>query len=1053
MNLSRKQKDEITELFYPYIINSDDILTEEDFNNLLGQELYKSIEKNYQKLWMPNTNILQNMLNSTFNSVLLQESIKEFEEALRRSEVFVETQVYGKALKKLEQERAILISGEPGMGKTSLAYQLAKYFIQYRGYNNFFWVKSVDDIYTAQRSSKRKVIIFDDFWGSIFQESSLAGRDEKRLAKILERIKDERECVLILTTREYVLKQGLEKHADLKEVVEKHKLECRLDEYSDVEKARIFFGHLKQSKLSWPQTKELFGQHKEIVRHANYNPRVIEMFLQNVEIDEHPEECLERFWGYLESPENFWHAIFNNLSAEAKLLSVILLISPIPSLSDHAKKTYNKCLEQLQGVIEKKNFKECFEELEKTVIKSVALEDGSIIIKFQNPSAKDYIFNYLRRHIDHYFNVLLNGSYYYGQLLYLINHYSDELSDGKYNMLMKRCIENFETMPMILADYSEYLDGNEYEYYEESLRETRLSRFFDLVCRYKKNKLREYHDFFDNFIEQFNEQMKNKWMRIETYDLEIYPRVIKRCFENGINFNGLNIISIYFERVCNEVRFLELDYFEVIFPEEYRDFLMKYRCSIQDHIEIYYENALNFVVEMNDVIHYKYLCNEIPQQLSKYGLPYTERIKEMVEQFSSYLEDEITDENEDYDLEDDEHQELELAYNQIVDIYEKEILGEESYLWEEDVQDFIRNSSINESLKNELIEIQQSEDYWYIREFIEDEKSFLFLERNLLQSGGISKNALLFIAQLIAGITMNSGISQKKIIGFLIEMCPDVMYRENALLTKEEIMSTEAYILYFEYEERYFEQLVESGLFVKQGRWYELVNILLVMIPYGLSVANMEKEEKIDYYNSVDMANEWSKLRIRKNKEGLVEVNTYLGEFGFYYYENSHWEKIFFKMFLELDSADYLEHYVLPMLQSYYELIKRETTLETVANILNDLHFRAEINKHGENVGSVTLVQPVWRLIESLGMACTDDLVPEKFSEEQMKYTEERFELVQDKRGEVYHINFAEIENMEIVSKLKLDKAAVKVYIRARLLINQLLGYQDVRNRRIYPES
>ncbi len=51
----------------------------------------------------------------------------------------------------------------------------------------------------------------------------------------------------------------------------------------------------------------------------------------------------------------------------------------------------------------------------------MALGDEDIIlIKFQNPYAQDYIFNYLHVHINQYFEILIQGCYYYGQLLYLL---------------------------------------------------------------------------------------------------------------------------------------------------------------------------------------------------------------------------------------------------------------------------------------------------------------------------------------------------------------------------------------------------------------------------------------------------------------------------------------------------------------------------------------------------------------------------------------------------------------------------------------------------------
>jgi Uncharacterized protein conserved in bacteria len=975
------------------------------------------------------------------HNILFQESARELEEALRKAEVFVETQIYRDALKRLVGGKVLVISGEPGMGKTSIAYQLGRYFVQEKGYENFFWVRSVDEIYVAQQIVEKKVIIFDDFWGSIFQESSFAGKDEQRLSKIIKRIKDDNSCILIMTTREYILKQGLEKHADLKEVIEKYRLECRLDEYSDIEKVKIFFGHLKQSKLNWLQTEKLFNEHNEIVKHANYNPRVIEMFLQNVGIEDDSQNCVELFWNYLECPENFWHAIFNNLSTEARLLSIILLISPIPSNCDYIRKTYYKCLNQMERITDKENFEKCLGELEKTVIKSLALDDSNtIIIKFQNPSVQDYLFSYLHKHINQYFEILLQGSCYYDQLIYTLTHYSHELSDKKYRALMQKCIDNFEIMPKITESFIKYLDNNEFEYFENHLQKnTTLSLFYKLICCYEKSKLPEYQFFFESFIKNFNGQMKNARIEIEEFNFEItYIHVIKECLRIGLVFNSSDIIATYFERMCFENRNLHIDEFKDIFPEEYLKFLNDYRVSIQNYLEDYYISELYYYVEINDIVGCKCLYTKMQEQWCEYGLHYTVEFKTIVEECLSTL-DEVAVEKSEEHQEDNQDKELELAYNEIVTIFEKDILGEKSYLGGDELRYFIRNSVLSELLKNELMKLNENDEYWYIRKFLEDEDSFLFLERNLLEVGILFKNVMLFISQLIIGISSNSDIPQKQLIGFLANICSDIMYRTNARLTKEEIMSTKAYKSYFENEEWYFEQLVKSGFFIKKGRWYELVNILLVMIPYAWVISNMEIQEKIDYFDSYNMEDECpTKLRIRERKGYKLEVNTYLADIGQYYFENCEWENIFFKMFFELDPGGYLKHYVIPMIQKYFLSIKKETILETVSVILSDLNFTVDISVRGENVGGMVYILPVWRLIESLNMANIYELVPMKFTDERMKYVADKFELIKKEKEEVYRISFAKVENVETILKLGVDKSVVEVYERIKEAINTL---------------
>ena len=90
---------------------------------------------------------------------------QELKNAVENAGTFVETQVYYKALNQLKKNKVIIISGEPGMGKTTLAYQLSLYYRFKKQYTTFVWANEVEDLYRAHQMNGKKVVIYDDFWG------------------------------------------------------------------------------------------------------------------------------------------------------------------------------------------------------------------------------------------------------------------------------------------------------------------------------------------------------------------------------------------------------------------------------------------------------------------------------------------------------------------------------------------------------------------------------------------------------------------------------------------------------------------------------------------------------------------------------------------------------------------------------------------------------------------------------------------------------------------------------------------------------------------------
>jgi hypothetical protein len=115
VGLTPLNKDEIIKIFNGYIKSPSDIFGKDDLNNLLGQ--FSEIEKKHFKLWFSSTNILQKLLS---NDII---SRSEFEEEKIRKEIniYVQNDTFKDAINILNNHNYVLISGIPGIGKTTLA--------------------------------------------------------------------------------------------------------------------------------------------------------------------------------------------------------------------------------------------------------------------------------------------------------------------------------------------------------------------------------------------------------------------------------------------------------------------------------------------------------------------------------------------------------------------------------------------------------------------------------------------------------------------------------------------------------------------------------------------------------------------------------------------------------------------------------------------------------------------------------------------------------------------------------------------------------------------
>ena len=144
---------------------NEDIVFAVDLNNYISSrpEIYRRIVENYPKLWVQNASELKRELFEAVNSPLMSRSAISWEDAVKKASIFVETDIYARALKRLQTSRVLIISGSPGVGKTTLVDQLGLCFCKKYGFSHYLFVASVDQLYASRGLPGEKVLVFDDF--------------------------------------------------------------------------------------------------------------------------------------------------------------------------------------------------------------------------------------------------------------------------------------------------------------------------------------------------------------------------------------------------------------------------------------------------------------------------------------------------------------------------------------------------------------------------------------------------------------------------------------------------------------------------------------------------------------------------------------------------------------------------------------------------------------------------------------------------------------------------------------------------------------------------
>jgi len=323
--LSPADKDKLIELFRPFILGPADVIGADDLNGLLSR--HPDIERANFKLWLTSAMVLDRVLH---NAEISQTEF-EVERIRRKLPVFVQNKVFPRAQQLLDEHRVVIISGVPGIGKTTLAEMLLYAHLE-DGYQPIVMQTDVGEGKRLFRQQSKQIFYYDDFLGQTFlgdQRTYLGSNHDAALVNFMDMVRNTPHSRFVLTTREHILRRAFQiSERFLHSTMMAHRCVLELGDYSFGQRARILYNHLYFSDLP-PAYKDVILQDDfflEIIKHDHFNPRLVEWLASLTRLQSPPpEQYKQRITALLQSPEGLWsHAFATQISDAGRNLLLAL---------------------------------------------------------------------------------------------------------------------------------------------------------------------------------------------------------------------------------------------------------------------------------------------------------------------------------------------------------------------------------------------------------------------------------------------------------------------------------------------------------------------------------------------------------------------------------------------------------------------------------------------------------------------------------------------------------------------------------------------------------
>lgn len=393
--LSRLNKKTIKEIFHPFIHREDDIFGLDDLNIFLSKRENQDIVEQNFKLWITSSSVL----DLIYNNAIKGRSESTLSEIEKKAYKYAITENHKKGLQILEIKNVLILTGEPGIGKTTLADSLTLHYMG-KGYEFCDIEENISEAESIYREKEKKKILFycDDFLGSNLYDA-ISNKKDSHIVRFITRVSKDNSKKFILTSRTTILNKAYSlSHAFQNGKIRDNEFLLKVKNLTSVDKALILYNHVYHSNLEIEYIDKIYEdkKYREIINHRNFNPRIIEFVTDNIRVG---NILPDNYWNYikknLDEPKSIWENYFQHQTDDSIRALVFLTVFNNGKISEeilgNAYYTYLRIHNVNLGDQSDKSFTAVSKLTAKSLLNRIQLDENMFEYVLFNPSIADFI--------------------------------------------------------------------------------------------------------------------------------------------------------------------------------------------------------------------------------------------------------------------------------------------------------------------------------------------------------------------------------------------------------------------------------------------------------------------------------------------------------------------------------------------------------------------------------------------------------------------------------------------------------------------------------------